>query len=411
MRFLRAERVFFAVALFFFHSAFAETYVLTNAADNTTVTFTNTTGTAYTTNGTMVVFEGQLDADWGIAKAYDSTSEKYLASVRLLTQIKLYDELPASNEVGNVQGAVVALRDETGSSNGTYYVWGVTNAAPVAEGWAPLLSTNGTAFTVVEGATNYITFVFSYPESGPVQYKVYIGDVGDTVMSPSVWVTSATTATAGITSVSLVGSGTLEGVASTNGSPVSLSSSISFDVFYSVASNKVYGVVTTEGEQGSNLIKIMAWINNGWVLVGSFAPIGDGEGHTYYVALTGLTPGQSYKFLVEDEEGHEFYSTASQVVRTINIGETYFSMADDLQMRMMNVKFNTEKGKCYQVRVSSDLSRSADQWQVEYVRHCKTDGTFGVLTNEFVAGDGDQSLIQIPVNTNKAFFKIFQLQK
>ena len=86
-------------------------------------------------------------------------------------------------------------------------------------------------------------------------------------------------------------------------------------------------------------------------------------------------------------------------------------LADDLQMRMMNVKFNTEKGKCYQVRVSSDLSRSADQWQVEYVRHCKTDGTFGVLTNEFVAGDGDQSLIQIPVNTNKAFFKIFQLQK
>lgn len=409
MRFSLAGSVLGALALLLCHQVSAETYVLTNTVNSSqSVTFTNTTGAAYSTNGTMVVFEGQLDADWSVPKSLDPTSGKYLASVQLLTQIKLYDELPASNDVGSVQGAVVALRDSAGSSNGTYYVWGVTNGNVLA--WMPLLSTNGTAFTVVEGATNYITFVFSYPATAdPVQYKVFIG-AGDTgIMNPSVWITSPTTETSGITSVSLVGSGTLEQVAATSGSAVSLSSSISFDVYY--ASNTVFGVITTQSEQGTNPITVYAYINGQWVAVGSFTPQGEGS-HTYCFPLTGLVPGQSYKFKVVDEEGHEFYSTDSQLVRTITIGDSYVSMAADLQMRMMNVTFNTEKGKWYQVRVSSDLSASADQWTVENVRHYKTStGSFGSLTNEFSAGDGDQSVIQIPVNKDKAFFKIFQLQK
>ncbi len=153
------------------------------------VVFTNLVGTV-TTNGLLIVFEGELESLVSVPKAYNLTSDRYLASIQLLTQIRLFDELPESNEVETVQGAVAALRDGVGSSNGTYYVWAVTNVG--VSGWTPLLSTNEppTTFPVTDGETNYVTFVFSYPTNGnPVTYQVYLGGPSDTTMIPSASVT------------------------------------------------------------------------------------------------------------------------------------------------------------------------------------------------------------------------------
>ena len=107
-------------------------YVLTNGVDSSVTTFTNTLGTAEL-DGTMIVFEGQLDADIEV-DAVAGTNGYELASLQLLTQIKLFDELPASNEVGTAQGAVAALRDAPESTTGTFYVWGSTNTVPPRDG-------------------------------------------------------------------------------------------------------------------------------------------------------------------------------------------------------------------------------------------------------------------------------------
>ena len=408
MRFHSVGLTFVALfSLFSLQTNAQSSFVLTNSNTSAVVTFTNTTGTASVTNGTMIVFEGQLDADWIVEKALDTASGLTLASVQLLTQIKLFDELPASNEVGNVQGAVAALRNGTGSSVGTYYAWGVSNSVLT---WMPLLSTNGTPFTVNDGETNYITFVFSYPSGGTgvVSNKIYIGESVDTVMEPSVWIVSGTTTTTGINSVSLLGVGVLEQVGSASGSAAPLSSAISLDVYY--ASNNVYAAVTTTGEQGTSPIKIYAWINGSWVEVGSFVPEGDGEGHTYRVVLTGLVPGRSYLFMVKDEVGHEFLSSSSLLVRTITVESSSIEMATDLQMRMLTVTFNTETAHRYQVKICADLTASADQWTVEDVRQYReAEGAWGSFTNEFMAA-GTKTQIQIPVNQERAFFKIFMLE-
>ena len=57
-------------------------YVLTNGVDSSVTTFTNTLGTAEL-DGTMIVFEGQLDADITV-NATTGTNGYSLASLQLL---------------------------------------------------------------------------------------------------------------------------------------------------------------------------------------------------------------------------------------------------------------------------------------------------------------------------------------
>lgn len=78
------------------------TYVLTNETTSAEVIFTNSLGTA-TSDGTMIVFEGRLDSDIQVTAKPGTTNNYDLAALRLLTQIKLFDELPVSNEVGAAQ--------------------------------------------------------------------------------------------------------------------------------------------------------------------------------------------------------------------------------------------------------------------------------------------------------------------
>lgn len=125
------KHVFFCRAfqfgvLFFCLKAVAQSsFTLTNSNDASTQIFTNSLGTAVLTNG-LIVFEGRLDATMPVVAAV--SAGKLLASVQLLAQIKLFDELPSSNEVGAVQGAVAALRDQAVPTTGKVYARGSTNS-------------------------------------------------------------------------------------------------------------------------------------------------------------------------------------------------------------------------------------------------------------------------------------------
>ena len=378
------------------------TFTMNDAGTGAPRTFTNSLGTASYTNGTCVVFEGQLDASLNVTNAYNAFNNKYLASVQLLVELKLFDELPAAGDVGtNVQGAVAALRDSVGSSNGTYYVWGSTNAVPMT--WLKLTNDTHTAFSVREGDTNYISFVFSYPLSGSATYQVFLGDAADQDRYASAPVTSLTLSN-GISSVSLLGAGVVQSVGTASGSPSPLSSAISLSVYY--ASNSVCADVYTVNEKGTNPIKLYAWINGSWVLVGTVNSVfGDGDSHKYHILLSGLVAGQSYLFKVEDEVGHIFEMASPLQVETITVDRAIM----ELSMQMLNVTFNTEPGRNYQVKVNQDLAAPANQWTVEDVSQYKG-SSWGALTNVFMAG-GTQTNIRIPVNKTKAFFKIYMLEE
>jgi hypothetical protein len=365
--------------------------------------FTNSMGTA-STNGTMVVFEGQLDSTFNVTSAFNEVSGLYLASLRLLTQIELFDELPTSNEVGDVQGAIAALRVAPASSDGIYFAWGISNAVAT---WVPLMNTNGTQFAVRDGETNYVTFVFSYPtDASPVTYQVFIGDVLDAEMTPSETLTSPTAETNGITSLSMLGVGGVQEVGSASGSPAPLSASVSLSVYY--ASNSVCADIYTVSERGTMPIKVYAWINGAWVLVGTVDNVfGEGD-HKYHIILTGLTPGQSYQFRVIDEVGREYTLSQPYEVKAITVGDAAIEsvVVAEMEMQMLTVTFNTEAGRRYQVKISENLAAPVGQWTVEDVY---LDSVGGFVT-EFTAGVGTQTQIRIPVNKNKAFFRIYMLE-
>jgi hypothetical protein len=377
-------------------------YPLTDYGTGEIRVFTNSVGTA-DTNGTMVVFEGQLDSDLNITSAYNDVSGRYLASVRLLTQIRLFDELPVSNEVGDVQGAVAALKVSSSPDVGLYFAWGVSNSVLT---WVPVMNTNGTQFAVADGETNYVTFVFSYPTGmDPVTYQVFIGKDTDLDMTPSDPITSLTTETDGINSLSMLGVGGVQQVGSASGSPSPLSTSIGLSVY--TASNSVCADIYTVGERGTMPIKLYAWINGAWVLVGTVPNVyGDGD-HKYHILLTGLTPGQSYRFMVIDETGRQFELRDAYEVKTITVGEAALETVTvaAMEMQMLTVTFNTEANRRYKVMISESLTAPANQWTVESVYI----DSLGEFVSEFTA-TGNQSQVRIPVNRYKAFFRIYMLE-
>jgi len=345
----------------------------------------------------MIVFEGQLDAGMTVTSAWNKTANAYIASVQLVVEVKLFDELPSSNEVGNVRGAVAALRTGTGSTTGLYYAWGITNNAPAT--WVPLMTTNGTQFVVGEGSTNSITFVFRYSDSDPVTYQVFIGEAGGD-LQPSEAVKSVTTSMTGIESVSLLGSGVLQSVASASGTPGSLSSKLSMNVYYS--SNSVCADINTVAESQQGTILIHAMINGKWVLVGKVDKTVGEFDNTYHVVLSGLTPGQTYQFKVYDEAGHIYEE--SLTVATINIASSFV----DMEMQMLTVTFNSDVGHHYEVRVASDLGVAASLWTVEDVEVYKNGSWSGSLTNSFLAGT-TETTIRIPKSSrDRAFFRIYR---
>lgn len=363
-------------------------------------TFTNTLGTAEWVSG-MIVFEGELTAtQYAVPKATNPTTGFDVASVMLLAQVKLFDELPPTNDLANVQGAVAAVRDAPASATGKYFVWGSTNSAPVA--WVPLMSTNGTQFAVNHDATNKITFVFHYPPALPptnVTYQVFIGEPTDSELEPSEKVTSFTTETSGINSVSLLGAGALQEVSSASGVTGPLSSSIGFSVY--VTSKGILFILDTQDEQGPGSFTVKAWINGAWVVVGTVQANGLGHYEFYADAGAPLVVGDSYKFMVVDEIGNPHVLPNAVAVKAITMKSVV------MEPLVMLVQFNTEPGRMYQVWVAE--SPSSTNWTPAVVYY-PTAGVDGYDSNPFTVVDSTTT-IKIPRNEGspaKAFFKIIK---
>ena len=369
-------------------------YVLTNENTSAVHTFTNNLGTAQVVDG-MIVFEGQLESDIAVPWGASEGTGYLLASMRLLAQIKLFDELPASNEVGNVQGAVAAFRDAPESSTGKYYAWAVTNSAPVA--WVPLYQTNGvTPFAVTDGATNYITFVFNYSGTtnspvGPVTYQISIGDTVDAQIASESQI-SASAETAGINGVSLLGVGGLETVASATGDPLPLSSSIGFSVY--ATSSGVLLILDPKHEQGTGWFMVFAKINGKWVEVGKVQSTG--AGHYEFLAYPGLLQVGQYEFKVIDELGNPHALAGAIDIKTIKMDSV------TMEPGVMVVTFNSEDGKEYQV-LSAD-SLTAETWTVTTIYY-PVAGGFAYGSDPFTAS-GTSTTIKVPRNVGKKFFKI-----
>ncbi len=386
------------MGVFAFQSVVAQdTFEFDDLTSGQTRVFTNSLGTAWESGG-MIVFEGQLESTLNITSAYDSATGSNLASLKLLLQVKLFDVLPDAEDVGTVQGALAALRDAPESSTGKYYVWGITNSAPV--GWVPLLHTNGTTFAVTENSTNYVTFVFAYPtDESPVTYRAFIGSVLGEDPQPTQSVVSPTDETDGINSVTLAGSGSLQEVYSVSGSPTPLSTGMGLSAYAS--GNKIVVEISTVNENGTGEIKILALINGIWVQVASVTPNGEGS-NTYTAEATGLTVGQSYQFKVLDEEGNTFSSPGPVEVKAIRM------TAVEMTLDTMTVQFNTEVGLMYQVWVAGLLADAPDTWQAQAVSYQTAQGWSAYVSTPFTAGT-TQTRVRIPLNKARAFFKIIKV--
>ncbi|MDD3545909.1 MAG: hypothetical protein PHG96_11220 [Kiritimatiellae bacterium] len=382
------------------HSQAENTFVVTNKIGNTECTFTNTAGTASVEEG-MIVFEGELVADMAVSAAL--TGGKWLASVQVVVQIKLFEELPGSEDVGaGVQGAVMALNDDPGDpgvTTGTFYAYG-------AGGWVQLTNSySHLPYTTYENKTNIVTMIFDYTAAPAITYYVDIGNP-EPANQVSQEITSPVTDESGINSISLSGSGALEvdGLSATGGSTAPLSLGMSLSVYY--AGTGVWARVSTVSEEGHDPIRIYADINGDGKfdeneMVGIiYNTHGDGFDHVYTVPLGGLVPGESYFFSILDDEGHTFVMSEPVLVKVIQVGET--AVETVMEMKMLSVLFNSEPGRRYQVKISESLD-SAASWTVADVY---IDGGF---TNEFAAA-GEQTQIRIPINKTKAFFRIFMLE-
>ena len=376
------------------------TYILTNQNYGGTITFTNTLGSSELV-GTMIVFEGQLEATIPVGTNLNATTGFHVAALRLLAQIKLFDELPASNDVGNVQGAVAALRTAPESSTGEYYVWGTTNtAAPVME-WVPLYQKDTTTrYTVADGATNYITFVFNYTDltnspPGEVSYQVFIGTTPTTQVASEA-VDSLTAATAGINGVSMLGTGGLESFATARGAIGPLSASISFSAYATSAG--ILLSVDTVAEQGPGTLSVFALINGKKTLINSVAVKGSGSNHYELYDIHGLLAQNTpYTFIVEDEMGHE-YTRNGVEIKMIKMESVVMTPQE------MTVTFNAEAGRSYQVFVAE--SPNAATWTAENVRYEIEGGFIEEASSEAFTANSNRVTVKIPISRTKGFFKI-----
>lgn len=368
-------------------------YVLTD--DNTSVShiFTNSQGTA-ALDGTMIVFEGQLESDMTVDAA-TGTNDYNLASLRLLTQIKLFDELPASNEVGTAQGAVAALRDPTPpeSTTGTLYAWADDPSDNPDEGmtWVQLRTKEGgDTFSLTDGSTNYITFAFNYTSN---RYQVFVGEE-PTAQTASAPVTSLNMGGKdGIDGVSLMGVGGLGRVASASGDVGPLSSAIGFSVY--ATADGILFILDPVDERGSGTFIVKAYINGAWVKVGSVES--KGSGHYEFLADPPglLQVGQSYAFQVIDELGNP-HNLDSVAIKTIKMESVV------MEPDVMVVTFNTEAGKSYQVISAESLTASV--WTATTIYFPTANG-WGYGSGAFTA-TGATTTVRIPRNTERAFFKI-----
>lgn len=161
-------------------------------------------------------------------------------------------------------------------------------------------------------------------------------------------------------------------------------------------SGGVVAELWTISEAGQGAIVVYAWLNGDWAEVGRVSAEGDGS-NRYMVNLTGLTAEGAYFFKIVDEAGHNHFTPEALAVRTTCIDVVR------LNMETLTMGFNTEPGRRYVVKVSTNLI----DWTAECVSYPTASGPSAYVSTPFTAGPGTQTQVLVPVNgRGKAFFKV-----
>ncbi|MDD2598739.1 MAG: hypothetical protein PHO37_05900 [Kiritimatiellae bacterium] len=354
--------------------------------------------TNISTNGVLIVFEGDLSCTTNLAAAVDSQGRK-LASTQMYVQMKLFDTLPATADFESAQAAVLAVFNTGSETEGTLYA---LSADPTPLHWQQLTN-NSAPMAVLHGATNLITIVLRYPEGTYTsnEYKVSISTPAAPVQKSSQSLASPVVSASGITKLSLVGEGALASVASAVGDPYPLSTSVDFSVYQSADGLFLVDIYTV-GENGTDDLKVEAWIGGKWTLIGTAQAVGTGSNH-YQITVSGLTVGEFYNFRVIDEEGRVHSSTSAIEVKSI------LMEAVGLELDTFVIVFNSEDGKHYKLLISSDVSAPLEEWTVEKVRVNGTKG-WSAPMETFQGIAGGRTQISVPKNRDKAFFKVALIQ-
>lgn len=348
--------------------------------------------TVVSTNGVLVVFEGELTfADNIPAGAYN---DKVLASTQMYVQMKLFDELPEVDIFTNAQAAVLGVLNSGSTKEGTLYALNGRNPSE----WQQLTN-NAAPIPVFAGATNLITIVLRYPGTGytSYEYTVAISTPSAPAQKVSQVLTSPISTATGITKLSVVGEGALASVASRSGDPSPLSASVDFSVYQSADGLFLVDIYTVD-EKGTGNLEVYALINGQWVSIGTAAAVGTGSNH-YQFSVSGLIVGESYLFKVVDEEGREHLSNGAIEVKAIVMD------AVRLELDTFIIAFNSEDGRRYKLLISSDMSTPLESWTAESVQ-VYGDLGWSAAIDIFQGAAGGRTQIRVPKNGEKAFFKV-----
>ncbi|MDA3926637.1 MAG: hypothetical protein PF904_18275 [Kiritimatiellae bacterium] len=398
--------LFSLVILFFAEVSFSTTVDIPDILDDSvTNAFDIIDGTAISTNGIVIVFEGELSLMESVTPSLNIDS-KLLASTQLYVQMNLFDVLPDVDSFTNAQAAVLAVFDESSNTTGTLYA--ITGSGASAT-WMQLTN-NAAPIAVVEGATNLISVVLRYPYTSPefttYEYTVILSTSGEEASVGSQNLISPLSTEDVINSLSVLGEGGLVSTTSVSGDTEPLSSQVDFSVYQST--NGVFQVnLYTTNENGSGLLKVYAYIDGAWVFLGSVQAEGMGD-NSYQIPVTSgvLELGQFYQFKVVDEEDRTHTSYGEIEVKSIQMG------AVKLTLETFQISFNSEDLKRYKLLISSDINAPLEDWRVEDdVQVYFGTNWYSVNENNEFQGTGSKTLISVPRTQTNAFFKIILINE
>jgi uncharacterized repeat protein (TIGR01451 family) len=183
-----------------------------------------------------------------------------------------------------------------------------------------------------------------------------------------------------------------------------LSTSLDLSV-YAAAGSQIIIELWTANEAGQDDITVYAWIEGSWVAVARVpaeSVVGEGNNH-YTVTATGLQIGNSYRFKVVDEAGHEHISPAPLKVKTFG------ARSARLELNTFTLTFDTEPGRRYQILVGISGTAPGTDWTAEYVSVKRGNGWSAYSNKPFAAAAGDETTVRLPASRKQAFFKIIKL--
>ncbi len=174
--------------------------------------------------------------------------------------------------------------------------------------------------------------------------------------------------------------------------------SAALDLTVYASSSGILIDVNTVDESGYEDIVVYAWIGTRWVEVGRVPGeqlMGEGS-NRYTIPAYGLMAETSYRFMVVDEQGNTHYSNGLIPVQSLRV------KAVRLNMQTLTLSFNTEPGRRYRVKSSTDLVH----WSSEGASYPTANGWSKISAAPFTASD-TQIQVRVPANgRQRAFFRI-----